>query len=46
MAAERGNPVAWNNLGSLYASKVPELKSSMGRGPSANFLLIPLAQRI
>jgi FOG: TPR repeat, SEL1 subfamily len=24
-AAERGNPVAWNNLGSLYASKVPEL---------------------
>jgi TPR repeat protein len=25
MAAERGNPVAWNNLGSLYASKVPEL---------------------
>ena len=26
MAAERGNPVAWNNLGSLYASKIPELK--------------------
>jgi TPR repeat protein len=26
MAAERGNPVAWNNLGSLYASKVPELR--------------------
>ena len=25
MAAERGNPVTWNNLGSLYASKVPEL---------------------
>jgi TPR repeat protein len=25
MAAERGNPVVWNNLGSLYASKVPEL---------------------
>jgi len=26
MAAERDNPVAWNNLGSLYASKVPELR--------------------
>jgi hypothetical protein len=26
MAAERGNPVAWNNLGSLYASKIPELR--------------------
>ena len=26
MAAERGNPVAWNNLGSLYASKTPELR--------------------
>jgi len=26
MAAERGNPVAWNNLGSLYASKISELR--------------------
>ena len=26
IAAEGGNPVAWNNLGSLYASKVPELR--------------------
>jgi len=25
-AAENNNPVAWNNLGSLYASKVPELR--------------------
>jgi|ERR1700730_1508926 len=25
-AAEQGNPVAWNNLGSLYASKCPELE--------------------
>lgn len=25
LAAERGSPIAWNNLGSLYASKVPEL---------------------
>lgn len=25
-AAEGDNPVAWNNLGSLYASKVPELR--------------------
>jgi len=25
MAAGCGNPVAWNNLGSLYGSKVPEL---------------------
>jgi TPR repeat protein len=25
-AAESDNPVAWNNLGSLYASKVPELR--------------------
>ena len=29
-AAERGNPVAWNNLGSLYASKVPELMHRWG----------------
>src|SRR5580704_4958061 len=26
MAAERGSAVAWNNLGSLYASNVPELR--------------------
>jgi TPR repeat protein len=26
MAAERGSVVAWNNLGSLYASNVPELR--------------------
>jgi TPR repeat protein len=26
IAAERGNAVAWNNLGSLYASKIPELR--------------------
>jgi TPR repeat protein len=25
MAAERGNPVAWNNLGSLYAPKLVSL---------------------
>jgi TPR repeat protein len=25
-AAESNNPVAWNNLGSLYASKIPELR--------------------
>ena len=30
MAAERDNPVAWNNLGSLYASKVPELMHRWG----------------
>jgi TPR repeat protein len=29
-AAERGNPVAWNNLGSLFASKVPELMHRWG----------------
>ena len=26
MAAEQNNPVAWNNLGSLYASKDPVLE--------------------
>jgi len=26
-AAELGNPVAWNDLGSLYASKIPELRN-------------------
>jgi TPR repeat protein len=26
MAAAQDNPVAWNNLGSLYASKCPELE--------------------
>jgi TPR repeat protein len=25
-AAEQNNPVAWNNLGSLYAGKCPELE--------------------
>jgi TPR repeat protein len=25
-AAEQNNPVAWNNLGTLYALKLPELK--------------------
>src|SRR5712672_3841169 len=25
-AADQNNPVAWNNLGSLYASKFPELE--------------------
>jgi TPR repeat protein len=25
-AAEQNNPVAWNNLGTLYASKMPELQ--------------------
>jgi TPR repeat protein len=25
-AAESNNPVAWNNLASLYASKIPELR--------------------
>jgi hypothetical protein len=25
-AAESNNPVAWNNLGSLYALKTPELR--------------------
>jgi len=29
-AAESGNPVAWNNLGSLYASKVPKLEHRWG----------------
>ena len=29
-AAERGNSDAWNNLGSLYASKVPELMHRWG----------------
>ena len=26
IAAEQNHPVAWNNLGSLYSSKLPELK--------------------
>ena len=26
VAAKSGNAVAWNNLGSLYASKIPELR--------------------
>jgi|SRR5579862_481810 len=30
MAAERGNPVAWNNLGSLYAARAPELMHRWG----------------
>ncbi len=29
-AADQNNPVAWNNLGSLYASRIPELEHHWG----------------